>query len=151
MISGKFFFFKLPMLGYTVQARLNGWMRVLNYEIGEWEYGILKLVKLMFVVDIDLLAKREKVLVDVISYADAWQQTWLGSELISKGLPCLFWEWYMLIGMIISKGIANCMSILAKTVYGLIPINYKILWQYFLSIALVVVLLVLIWVLTPKS
>ena len=24
------------MLGYTVQARLNGWMRVLNYEIGEW-------------------------------------------------------------------------------------------------------------------
>ena len=30
------------------------------------EYGILKLVKLMFVVDIDSLAKMEKVLVDVI-------------------------------------------------------------------------------------
>lgn len=107
------------MLGYTVQARLNWWMRVLNYENGGWdlgEYGILKLVKLMFVVDIDLLAKTEKVLVDVLCYVDAWQQTWLGSELISKGLPCLFWEWYMLIGTVISKGIANCIPILAKTV-----------------------------------
>ena len=33
------------------------------------EYGILKLVKLMFVVDIDSLAKMEKVLVDVICAA----------------------------------------------------------------------------------